>query len=225
MTIPYRSAVTFGRPFIDIGRDGCATVLRILKSGWERALNWPEMHPDTEEPEITECLRNGMREALKDGIVSLSKQITILPGTESRSSPKVLRPDGRTDIPVYFQWVREEYDEHDPHAIIECKRVAGNSADLCREYVVNGIDRFKDGRYARNHAAGFMAGYLLSGSADAAANRINKYLTGKGRQPEHLGASDVLREPWARTSRHPRQGRTTPVDLHHAFFGFQPVPA
>ena len=152
MTIPYRPVVTFGRPPIDIGRDGCVTVLRLLKNGWERTLNRPVMHPDTGEVEVTECLRDGMREALKYDVVPLSKQITIFPGAESRSIPRVLRPDGRTDIPIYFQRIREEYDEHDPHAIVECKRVSGSSADLWREYVVNGMDRFRDGKYAGDHA-------------------------------------------------------------------------
>ena len=112
--------------------------------------------------------------------------MTVLPGTETRSRPEVPRPDGRTDIPVFFQDIREEHDEQDPHAIIECKRVAGNDARLCRLYVVEGIDRFSTGKYAANHAVGFMAGYLLAGDAGSAAAGVNRHLTRKGRQSERL---------------------------------------
>ena len=104
-----------------------------------------------------------MRRALKETDAAWRKKMTILPGAESLSRSDVPKPDGLTDIPVLFSDIREEYDEHDPHAIIECKRVAGHDAGLCRLYVVEGIDRFKTGQYASNHAVGFMAGYPTCG--------------------------------------------------------------
>ena len=182
------------------------------------------MHADTHEVEITERLRDGMRAALNAKVVPWCKKMTVLPGTESRSSPDAPRPDGRTDVPIFFNDVREEYDEHDPHAIVECKRIAGNCADLCREYVVEGIDRFVKGKYAGNHADGFMAGYLLSGDAQAAAECVNKYLSKKKREPERLESSTVLDVPWARSSRHVRPAPAGPIALHHAFFGLRPAP-
>ena len=115
-----------------------------------------------------------MIEALKAKDADWCKKMTVLPGTESRSSPDLPKPDGRTDIPILFQEIREELDEHDPHAIVECKRVAGSDAGLCRLYVVEGIDRFKTGKYAGNHAVGFMAGYLLSDDAEATAGRTHR---------------------------------------------------
>ena len=164
-----------------------------------------------------------MREALKAKDADWCKKMTVLPGTESRSSPGLPKPDGRTDIPILFQEIREELDEHDPHAIVECKRIAGSDADLCRQYVVEGIDRFKTGKYAGNHAVGFMAGYLLSGDAEVATGGINRYLTGQGRKPEHLGPSSILDVLWAWSSRHPRPQPTEPIDLHHAFLAMRPA--
>ena len=164
-----------------------------------------------------------MREVLKAKDADWCKKMTVLPGTESRSSPDLRKPDGRTDIPIFFQEIREELDEHDPHAIVECKRIAGNDADLCRQYVVEGIDRFKTSKYAGNHAVGFMAGYLLSGDASAAAGGINRYLTGQRRQPELLGRSSIPDAPWVRSSRHPRSPLAGPIDLHHAFLAMRPV--
>ena len=213
-----------GRRFIDIHDERCAAVLQILEAGWERASGAPDVHAGVGEVEITERLRDGMREALAAKTAGWCRKMTVLPGTESSSGPDVPRPDGRTDLPVFFTDVREEYDEHDPHAIVECKRVAGNRADLCREYVVAGIDRFVSGKYAGNHAAGFMAGYLLSGDAAEAAAGVNRYLTGKERRPERLERSTLRDAPWARSSRHPRRAPAEPITLHHAFFRLQPAP-
>lgn len=107
---------------------------------------------------MTERLRDGMRSAVKNA----SWNLIILPGTESRSKSSVLLPDGRTDIPLMMIEVFSRTQEHDPHAIIECKRIAGSDTHLCREYVVEGIDRFASGKYGENHAVGFMVGYVLS---------------------------------------------------------------
>ena len=130
----------------------------------------------------------------------------------------------RTGMRAALRTIREEYDEHDPHAIVECKRIAGSRADLCREYVVEGIDRFVTGKYGGNHAVGFMAGYVLSADAKAATAGINRHLIRKGRQSEHLGPCSAPAAPWARSSRHARQEPRPPITLHHAFFGFRSPP-
>lgn len=218
-----RSGV-LGRRFIDVGDEHCAAILQTLEAGWKRAADHPEVHAGAGEVEITERLRDGMRTALQAKVVPWHKKMTVLPGTESRSSPDAPRPDGRTDVPIFFSDVREEYDEHDPHAIVECKRIAGNRAGLCREYVVEGIDRFVTGKYAGNHADGFLAGYLLSGDVQAAVERVNKHLSRKKRQPERLESSTILDVPWARSSRHVRPAPAGPIALHHAFFGLRPAP-
>jgi hypothetical protein len=82
-----------------------------------------------------------------------------IPGTESRSNASVVLPDGRTDIPIFFIEVFFESQDHDPHAVVECKRIAAGDRRLCREYVVEGVDRFRIGKYGQNHAIGFMVGY------------------------------------------------------------------
>ena len=212
-----------GRQFIDIERERCEAVLRILEAGWNRVVALPDIHPYTGEVEITECLRSGMREELNQRTNDWYKQMTVLRGTESFSIFNSLVPDGLTDIPIFFQNIREKLDEHDPHAIIECKRIAGNDSKLCRQYVVEGIDRFSRGKYAANHALAFMAGYLLSGGADDATAGINRYLSGQGRETEQLTCSTVLDETWVRSSRHPRPKPLAPIDLHHAFLAMQLV--
>ena len=162
-----------------------------------------------------------MRDTLNESDAPYCKKITIQAGTQSRSRPNVWRPDGITDISIFFSDIREKYGEHDAHAIVECKRVAGNRTDLCRQYVVEGIDRFATRKYAGNHPVAFMAGYLLSGDAESAATGVNAYLTGKGRRSEHLRVSSLTDASWARSSRHPRPDAAKPIDLHHAFLGLR----
>ncbi|MDE0446494.1 MAG: hypothetical protein OXH96_07440 [Spirochaetaceae bacterium] len=195
-----------------------------IEAGWRRAREISEVDPQSGEVEITECLREGMRRILSERTAIWCKRMTVLPGTESRSSPAATRPDGRTDIPIFFQEIRETHDDHDPHAIIECKRVAANDAALCRLYVVEGIDRYTSTKYAGRHTVAFMAGYVLSGSVGAVAHGINRYLSRHDRAAERLTSCTVVVAAWARSSRHPRPPPAAPIDLHHAFLTFKAVP-
>lgn len=186
-----------------------------MKAGWQIACGRFEVQPNTGEVVITECLRDGMRAALKTGTLPWHSTMVVLPGTESRSAAEVLIPDGRTDIPIFVIPVFTESQEHDPHAIIECKRVAPSDSTLVREYVVSGIDRFSTGKYSATHSQGFMAGYIISGDIVSTVEAINTYLTKRGRITELLDESKALPSDWTRASTHPRVGST--IDLHHGF--------
>lgn len=222
MKLPHDTRATAGRPFIDLAPETAASILRTIAAGWARASKWPDVNADAGEVVMTERLRDGMRAALAAGGLPWGGTLIVLPGTESRSRPETPRPDGRTDIPILWIAVFLRYGEHDPHAIIECKRIAGGDARLCREYVVNGIDRFRSGKYAANHAAGFMAGYLIAGAADEAARGVNRYLNGRRRhgnrdaRRENLIPSTLMGGYWAWTSRHSR-ARMPEIELHHVF--------
>lgn len=223
MLIPLPRSGALGQQFIDIREERSSAILHILDAGWEMVSESPEVHAGVDEVKITGHLRSGMRMALSAKVSPWCKKMTVLPGTESRSSTDLSKPDGLTDIPIFFQDIREEYDEHDPHAIIECKRVAGDDAKLCRLYTTNGVDRFKSGKYGSHHTVGFMAGYLTSGTTSAAVTGINAYLTRKGRCSEHLMGCNIHSVPWARTSHHRRPNSGNLFILHHAFFGLQPA--
>ena len=222
MRLPHDLPTTAGRPFIDLGPEIAGAILRTIETGWARASSFPDVNADAGEVEMTERLRDSMRAALGPGGLPWGPTMIVLPGTESRSRPDVLTPDGRTDIPILLIEVFVRHGEHDPHAIIECKRIAGTDARLCRKYVVNGIDRFRRGQYAANHAVGFMAGYVIAGDASTAARGVSGYLDGKGRHGsrarhnENLIPSTLVEGSWAWTSRHPRTGGSE-IDLHHAF--------
>ena len=219
MKLPLDDSATSGRPFIDLRRDIATTILRTIEDGWGLALLSPDVNTDTGEIKLTERLRDGMRQVANEGKLPWHETMVVLPGTESRSGPDVLMPDGRTDIPILFFKLRFRFSEHDPHAIIECKRIDGNDTYLCREYVVEGIDRFRKGKYSGNHSNGFMIGYLIAGDAKAAASGINNNLNRTSRYDENLKPSDLVAESWIWASRHPRE-ETGAIELHHAFLAF-----
>jgi hypothetical protein len=205
--------VVIGERYIDLDLDVVATILSTMIEGWRYARRSPDVHTEAPEVPMTERFRDGMREALRAAGL---RSLVVLPGTESRSSPARATPNGRTDIPIFCIEVFLRAAEHDPHAIIECKRVAGGDATLCREYVVNGIDRFRSGLYAASHAAGFMAGYVISGEAAAVVHSVNGYLTRQQRSAERLDPSSVLPVSALWQSHHDRR-ESAPIALHHTF--------
>ena len=206
---------------IDIGRRRHAEIMKIIKAGWARAEGGP-VDAATLEVEMNARLRTGMVAAVSARVVRSYRKISVLPGTEARSDTAAA---GFTDIAIHLRDVRDRQHDHGPHAVIECKRVAGNDATLCRRYVVDGIDdRFIGAKYAGGHRTAFMAGYVLSGSIEAAVAGINRYLANRGRAAERLAPCTALPATWTRSSRHPRPSSDPPlIDLHHAFLMFPPT--
>ena len=215
MRIPYDSSGVIGRQYIALGPEIVAAILLTLQSGWAVA-NIDASTAAAGEVEITERLRDGMRSALNTGRLPWSKSLIVALGMESRSTSATTTPDGRTDIPVYVVEVFLRYGEHDPHGIVECKRLDGADTRLCREYVVEGVDRFGTGKYAENHAVGFMAAYLLRGDAAEAAGGVNAYFSRVYRTGEQLAASDLIDDPSFWRSAHQRPHPRPPIELHHA---------
>lgn len=216
MKIPADNTAKVGAGLIVLRESVAIKILATIKAGWGLTASRSDVHAGTYEVDITERLRDGMRQALKATEQPGQRTLTVLPGTESRSSSNMSRPDGRTDIPIMVTEVFQEHGDHDPHAVIECKRLSRADANLCREYVVNGVDRFTSGKYGRNHLIGFMVGYLVSGTAQLSADGVNRYLTNKGRDTERLRSSKLLPACWALTSTHPRSRCIAGIDLHHA---------
>lgn len=218
MRIPYETSSTLGREFIELAPEVIAAILLTLAVGWKQACMVADVNADAGEVLMTERLRDGMRSALKNS----PWKLIVLPGTESRSKSGVVIPDGRTDIPLMMIEVFLRTQEHDPHAIIECKRIAGSDTHLCREYIVEGVERFASGKYGENHAVGFMVGYVLSDTSVAAVRGVNAYLSRVSRNADHLVPIAIIDFPtWH--SRHTRAEPSSPVDLHHAFLEFADV--
>jgi hypothetical protein len=219
LRIPYEASAPLGKEFIELAPEVAAAILLILVAGWQHACRFNDVNAQAGEILMTERLRDGMRSELKSKGHPWGKMLVVLPGTESRSSSAIVIPDGRTDIPLMVIEVFLRTQEHDPHAIIECKRIAGSDTHLCREYVVEGVDRFRTGKYGRNHAAGFMVGYLLNGTAKEAADGVNAYLTRTARKSEYLDPDDICEGNLTWFSRHPRSAPSSPIHVHHIFLG------
>ena len=214
MRIPYETPPALGREFIEIQPEVVAVILLTLAAGWQRACAAEDVNANAGEVLMTERLRDGMRGVLRNS----PWKLIVLPGTESRSKASVVLPDGRTDIPLMLIEVFLRTQEHDPHAVIECKRIAGSDTHLCREYVVEGMDRFVREKYGENHAIGFMVGYVLSGSPSESADGVNAYLRRVSRSVDRLAPSDISDGTWQ--SLHARSKPSMPIRLHHAFLGF-----
>ena len=214
MRIPYETPPALGREFIELGPEVVAVILLTLAAGWQRACAAEDVNANAGEVLMTERLRDGMRGVLRNS----PWKLIVLPGTESRSKASVVLPDGRTDIPLMLIEVFLRTQEHDPHAVIECKRIAGSDTHLCREYVVEGMDRFVREKYGENHAIGFMVGYVLSGSPSESADGVNAYLRRVSRSVDRLAPSDISDGTWQ--SLHARSKPSMPIRLHHAFLGF-----
>lgn len=217
MRIPYNAPRSLAREFIALSPEISAAIQLTMIGGWRRAIEFQDANANANEVLLTERLRDGMRAELNS---QGRKIFIVLQGSESRSSNTVIIPDGRTDIPLLVIGVFLQYGEHDPHAIIECKRISGSDTHLCREYVVEGIDRFRSGKYAENHSLGFMVGYLLTGSAADSATGINGYLSRKSREPEHLRSSEKLADTDSWISLHARSGQSAHIMLKHVFLDF-----
>lgn len=218
MRIPYDDPIPLGRNFIELAPEVTAAILLTLLAGWRYACSFNDVNTQAGEILMTERLRFGMRSKLKSK--GNPWDMVVLPGTESRSSSAVVIPDGRTDIPLMLIEVFLRTQEHDPHAVIECKRIVGSDTHLCREYVVEGVDRFRTGKYGQNHALGFMVGYVLSGTAVEAVDGVNAYLTRVSRKVEHLEAADVCEDTLSWVSQHTRATQPSLVRLHHVFLEF-----
>ena len=220
MRIPYETPTPLGREFIELAPEIVAVVLRTVAVGWQQACQTADVNARSGEVLMTERLRDGMRSVLKSRNCPWKNTLIVLPGTESRSTTDVVLPDGRTDIPLLLIEVFLRTQEHDPHAIIECKRIAGSDTHLCREYVVEGIDRFATGKYGENHAVGFMVGYVLSGTPAKSADGVNAYLKRVSRTADRLAPGSVYDDAPGWESEHARPKPRSAIRLQHAFLEF-----
>lgn len=178
---------------------------------------------------MTEALLESMRSHLHSrgrsamgSSVERREKVTVARGTEvppNRGQSGLL---GIPDIAIYFHDFRVSLNYHDPHAVIECKRISCSRPQLCRLYVHQGIERFISGKYARDHCVGFMIGYLLDGGIPSAVELINGYLKNDFPASEILVVSDSECSHSVYISRHSRPTLPDPVVVHHTFLRLPP---
>ena len=144
-----------GRPFVSLRPYVARAILRTVAAGWAVALPSADVHAGATEIAMTERLRDGMRHALNSGNLPWSRNMVVLPGTESRSRSEVLLPDGRTDIPICGS--RSSFTSVNTIPMRSSSASASPATMLVSAgmYVVEGIDRFRSGKYAANRASSF----------------------------------------------------------------------
>lgn len=213
-----------GREPLDLDSGLTILILRLIKKGWETVCKDALIQGDLEEREMTEFLLQGMRSHLDSYPSSAEAEgvegrdnITVARGTEVPPRAGHRGVSGIPDISVYFHDIRVRNNDHDPHALIECKRVSGSRAKLCQLYVVDGMDRFASGKYGADHSVGFMIGFLLQGSVPLAVECINGHVRSKLGPCEVLVPSDWQCSHAVHVSRHARPTLSSPVVVYHTF--------
>lgn len=213
-----------GREPLDLDSDLTILILRLIKRGWELAYKSAVLHRGCEERLMTEFLLQGMRSHLEPrwgsaegSSVEWRQNVTVARGTEVPPRRGHSGVVGIPDISVYFHDIRVRQNYHDPHALIECKKLSPSSARLCKLYVVEGMDRFASGKYAADHSVGFMVGFLLQGGVPSAVERINGFARDELGPCEILVPADLRCSHPVHTSRHPRSTLSFPVAVHHTF--------
>ena len=213
-----------GRQPLDLELGLTVLILRLIKAGWDAVCRDGHVDSGCDEREMTEVLLEGMRSHLDSrrgsangDSVEWRDNITVARGTEVAPGRGHSGVRGIPDIAVYFHDIRVRRNDHDPHAVVECKRVSGSRLRLCQLYVFRGIDRFVSGKYAGHHSVGFMIGYLLEGSVSMAVDGINAYLSNGLRPSEVLIPFDSQCLDSVHISRHARPMLSTPVVIHHTF--------
>ncbi len=177
--IPYDELIAVGAPLLSLGPQIVRTALELQARGWQIALAHGGFHAASPERLLAGHLKTGMVAALAEiGVFAIIQEAV---GT--RSVGETPEADGEADIALWFY---RSFDHNDPHLIVECKRVDEADAYLIREYVNEGVDRFLKGHYLAGENGCFMTGFVIGGSAQGVATRVNAYLTKKGRAGCHL---------------------------------------
>lgn len=192
---------------VELARGQVLTVLTAIADGWQAAIGNDSLTTRLDEPEVTRWLIGGMRRTMRGLGVTISRSTETAEGN-------------KPDICISFQRLREEEGEHEPHVVVECKRVAGDDSGLCGLYVRKGMSRFKERKYGKRRFHGFMVGYLTSGSSDEAVEGINAYLVRHWSDADCLSKTKLSTSLEVWQSRHSRPTEE-PIDLMHQFLAFR----
>jgi hypothetical protein len=123
--------------------------------------------------------------------------------------------------------VRWHYREPEPSFAIEAKVLVASGVgaykpwDTVHDYVAEGMNRFVDGKYAGGLPSGAMVAYLLSGTPEELAIKINERIASLPLAcdiPLRVHKADPLNRP-KYESKHPRATRSQ-IRLLHTFLVF-----
>lgn len=218
--IPYSDSGSVGKASTVFLEDLIATILSITAAAWPNALASGEITTGSSEPDIAGSLGKAMI-AEKKRRAGLDKQFRIEEEVGTRSSPTVIRADGRIDIKIIYSFDEDEYFG------MECKKLKGSGKELAEKYVTDGMMRFVNGKYGRGHPWGAMLGFVLDGDADGSWKLICAQLK-LLRKDTRMKGRWVVHRVWPSLPRlyrthHYQYRQTAPMALLHLFLAFSPI--
>ena len=214
---PFGSAAPLSR---EVAPEIEKAILQLVVDGFERwrigGFRRVGDHEDHYTIRLVACMKEIRRErnmALVPRYQHVEPSDEMLQGQED--------PAHAPRIDMVIQW---DFLTDDAYLSIECKRIAAD--DLARLYVVEGIDRFVRGYYGAKAQTGAMVGYVISGTPNAALERVNTQVE---RAPamgseQKLMAADPI--GWLSTvfaSTHPRPLPFQTIRLTHLFFDMNEI--
>ena len=215
--IPFDTQINLGSPNLLSRIDLIRVVLRLQSDGWNRAKEmFADLSPSKNEVYLNGCLFRGM-DASRRALKLYNLQLLEKPAVRSDSG--LITPDKEPDFGVFFIGFSASY----PHALIEGKRLdpSDRSRKLRGEYIRNGVDRFVDGSYGRDHELDFMVAYVIYGDSSAAMVDINTYLA-KVRRTDESMFRDMrfIRSGFVARSEHTQATPVSQFVLLHSFLEF-----
>ena len=218
MTLELGSSAALGSPVHlarEISPEIEKNILRFVVDGFER---WKEKGLDSfckqEDPftvRLVACMKELKRERDIPFVPEYQHVELLESMLEGEESPAYA---GISDIEILWDLFVD-----DASYCIECKRVA--SGVLARLYVVEGINRFVQGRYASRLRASAMIGYVVQGAPGEVFVHVNHQIgNNQCMDSEHLlYEADPIK--WLKTvyeSNHPRPSQNSSIRLTHLFF-------
>lgn len=129
-------------------------------------------------------------------------------------------PNKAARIDIAVSWSLEDTDFYS----IECKRLSNGK--LSKEYVIQGMERYRGGRYAADKPFGAMIGYVISGRIDDMPRHINDQLKKHPTwsETDRLVKYEPVRDCWTLySSRHKRDSNFPDIRLVHMFIDLTSV--
>lgn len=187
-----------------------ATLIDLTCVSWGVVRTSSVVRPGDDEVVIAgHLVREMIKEKTRRGLpLRIEEEV----GTRSAGATK---PDGRIDIKALYNFCEADYFG------IECKRVAGQNSSLKSQYVLEGVMRFVDGKYAIGHCAGSIAGFVIQGTPSDAADGVGRLINRRRTKVEltrtFLPVPILGKGRAVYCSQHRQRGTSSLIDLYHMF--------
>ena len=165
--LPLGESSSIGQRNPTLSYNVISALLGLLQDAWTHAFEIG--HPQRHDSETT-IAAHLVRAIHKIKSEELNNLLRVHEEVTTRSDANLLKPDGRVDLMITYNFRESDYFG------IECKRIRSTPKDLAKKYVDNGVARFVNGKYSKNHSWGAMVGFVIDGDPYGCADSIENYL-------------------------------------------------